>query len=229
MEKQETIYLPFLRLNPEKLLGGNTHYRIHSEQIIFHYKEWDCFVITTIDDDKEYSIQSYETLPEGAPFQLINGKLVYMAPPSLKHQNISLKLTRYLDQYIDEHELGRLFVAPTGVELGEDSVVEPDLLFISIRRKEIANESEMRIKGAPDFIVEILSTNADDDRIRKMELYAEHDVLEYWIVDPFEESVEVYQNQDKKMQLIQKAMKDDVVKSIVIDGFELALAKVFVW
>ena len=45
----------------------------------------------------------------------------------------------------------------------------------------------------PDLVVEILSpTTSRTDRVTKAQIYARHSVPAYWIVDPDEESIEIY-------------------------------------
>lgn len=47
--------------------------------------------------------------------------------------------------------------------------------------------------GAPDFVVEVVSLwNRKNDYVRKLALYHEAGVREYWIVDPKHEQVTVY-------------------------------------
>ena len=76
------------------------------------------------------------------------------------------------------------------VVLSEESVVQPDILFVSNERREIITEDN--IHGAPDLVVEILSpSTADRDKELKLRLYAQAGVREYWIVDPDERSVQV--------------------------------------
>ncbi len=216
----------FCRFAPEKLIGAGGFYPIDQEQIIFYYEPWQSYVITTISDEEEYHTGHYDLLPENDPFELINGKLIYMAAPKLKHQEILSNLHGYLWMHVQTNKLGKVLPAPTDVELNKKTVVQPDILFVSVKRRHIA-EGEARIVGAPDFVVEILSTNEDDDRIRKMQLYAEHDVLEYWIVAPQEQTIEVYQNEQQQMRLVQKVGKGETVRSKVIEGFVLELDKVF--
>ena len=76
------------------------------------------------------------------------------------------------------------------VVLTQESVVQPDILFISNECREVIADNN--ISGAPDLVVEILSpSTADRDRELKLRLYARHGVREYWIVDPDERTVQV--------------------------------------
>ena len=69
--------------------------------------------------------------------------------------------------------------------------MQPDLLFISKDRASILTEKN--IQGAPDLLVEILSTSTrKTDEIIKRKLYEQHRVSEYWIIDPELETVKVY-------------------------------------
>ena len=67
--------------------------------------------------------------------------------------------------------------------------VEPDISVICDKDK-IAPEG---CKGSPDWIIEIVSPgNPGHDYIRKLQLYADTGVREYWIVDYRTEQVFVY-------------------------------------
>jgi Uma2 family endonuclease len=111
------------------------------------------------------------------------------------------------------------------VHLDETNVVQPDLLFVSISRSGILGK---HIHGAPDLVVEILSgSTAKKDYEEKMELYGKYDVIEYWIVKPKEESVEVYHNHEQKMQLFVEVGIEDTIKSVAIEGFELEVRRIF--
>ena len=47
------------------------------------------------------------------------------------------------------------------------------------------------ITDSPDWVCEILSTNASEDRIKKKAVLHKHEVPYYWIVDPTEKSISV--------------------------------------
>ncbi|OKS88282.1 hypothetical protein RG47T_3748 [Mucilaginibacter polytrichastri] len=59
--------------------------------------------------------------------------------------------------------------------------MQPDILFIKKERESIIQNQG--IYGAPDLIIEILSTNKIHDQERKLELYRQNLVPEY-IIDP---------------------------------------------
>ncbi len=209
----------------ERLLNRG-HYGIIDNQLLFFSHERGKFVLTQITNEQEYTAADYALLPESAPFQLLNGKLIFMAAPKINHQRISRNLTRFIDRFVEENELGEIFYAPTDVKFDNKNVVQPDLLFVSFARKEII--SEVNINGAPDFVVEILSdSTAKKDYEDKMKLYGQYDVVEYWIVKPKEQSVEVYHNQAQTMHLHTEAGMADTIKSLAIQGFELEVARIF--
>ena len=55
-----------------------------------------------------------------------------------------------------------------------------------------------QVTGAPDLVVEVLSpSTAHRDRRIKLDLYARHGVRQYWIVDPDEDSVDVWRFGDE--------------------------------
>ena len=76
--------------------------------------------------------------------------------PNLKHQHVLGNLHYHLRQFITEHGTGRLFLAPCDVYLSDTNVVQPDLLFVSRKRKHLLSDGQ-KVQGAPDLVVEIVS------------------------------------------------------------------------
>ncbi|MDT3404155.1 Uma2 family endonuclease [Mucilaginibacter terrae] len=99
--------------------------------------------------------------------------------------------------HTEEYQLGETFIAPCDVYLNyEQNVIHPDLLFITKEREYIIEKKG--IIGAPDLVVEILSTNKIHDQERKLELYERNAVPEYIIIDPETKQVWHYLLQDGK-------------------------------
>ena len=84
-------------------------------------------------------------------------------------------------------------------------------------------------KGAPDLIVEILSSSTlRHDRLVKLNLYQRARVREYWIVDPENRSVMVFlPDSSGSFRLHEDYGREDVAKVNVLDGCFIELSKVF--
>ncbi|HXV82107.1 MAG TPA: Uma2 family endonuclease [Candidatus Binatia bacterium] len=136
--------------------------------------------------------EDYVLLPnDRSRYEILQGELTVTPAPSTKHQTTSGNLLVLLSLYIRERDLGKLFHAPIDLILESTSVLQPDLLFVSKTRQSII--TERAIEGAPDLVVEILSsTTSRTDRVTKARIYARHSVPVYWIVDPEREAIEIY-------------------------------------
>lgn len=134
-----------------------------------------------------YRAADYWKLPEGEPIELLRGNLIVSPSPSNTHQTILLLLSDVLLKSARKTG-GYAAVAPLDVEFSDDSIVQPDLLFVVKERRSILRR---HVIGAPDLAIEILSpSHAGRDRTHKLALYAEYGVREYWIVDPVERQID---------------------------------------
>ena len=175
---------------------------------------------------ERYTYEDYAQLPEGAPYQLIDGELVMSPSPSTYHQHLVLRLGRALLNFAEEHQTGEVFVAPMDVYLSPEDTVQPDLIFIAQARRGIIGEQ--KIDGAPDLIVEILSpSTAYLDLTKKKRLYERHGVKEYWIVDPEQRTVEIFEHADGRFMQRARLVETGTAASTLLDGFEVDLADLF--
>ena len=129
---------------------------------------------------------------DGNRYEFIGGRLYVTPAPVTRHQRISKRLQAALMRILEDAGRGEVFDAPFLVEFpGVGDRVQPDLIFVSDRRREIIGEKQ--VLGAPDLVVEILSpSTAHRDRGIKLDLYARSGVRQYWIVDPVEDVVDVW-------------------------------------
>ncbi|WP_078130312.1 Uma2 family endonuclease [Leptospira alexanderi] len=164
-------------------------------------------------------------LPEGTLAELLDGEIFMVPAPIPEHQRVSAELHFSLMEYVRKQNNGIALASPIDVYLDEHNVVQPDLIFISKTRALIIQEK--RIEGAPDWIAEILSEgNAYHDLKTKKKLYEKHGVREYWIVDPMERSVEVYQNGTSGFTLL-VSVDSGTVESKILGGFSLEVQSLF--
>ena len=138
----------------------------------------------------KFTYKDYLLLPEGDRRELIGGDFYVVPAPSIRHQTISANIGEILRGFVRKGGLGTVLWAPTDVVLSPESVVQPDILFVSNERREIITKDN--ISGAPDLVIEILSpSTAERDRELKLALYTRYGVREYWIVDPEDSTVQV--------------------------------------
>ena len=131
----------------------------------------------------KFTYEDYLKTSDDERYELLDGVLTMPPAPNTAHQSVQAELGWRMARFVREERLGNLFFAPTDVVLSDTDVVQPDLLFISSERAHIITPAN--IQGAPDLIVEIRSAStAERDETLKRNLYAEHDVKEYWLVDP---------------------------------------------
>ena len=112
--------------------------------------------------------------------ELIDGVLHMAAFPIPDHEFLSLLLGTYLNQQILFAGAG-IVLGPTGLLLAENTLVGPDIIIIRAHRTDIVGPA--LIHGAPDIVVEVLSTNRRHDLARKRALYQAAGIPEYWLVD----------------------------------------------
>lgn len=140
---------------------------------------------------KPFTYEDYVRLPD-SPYreEVLGGELTVGPSPSFAHQAVSTRLVSVLGPHVLEGDLGELCHAPTDVVLSDDTVVVPDLAFVSRARERIIRTAG--IFGPPDLIIEILSPSAPErDTEVKRRIYAQHGVQHYWIVDPQKRRIRV--------------------------------------
>ena len=159
-------------------------------------------------------------------YELLDGELILVPSPNTAHQTVSIKLATKMHYFVKERNLGQVFHAPYDVLFTDTDVVQPDLIFVSNEREHIRTPAN--IQGAPDLIVEILSPSSSRRDWRdKRELYANHGVKEYWIVDPTNRIVWVMLLRGGALVEQGAYGEGDTVTSSTLEGFSVGLDEIF--
>ena len=175
----------------------------------------------------KFTYEDYRTAPADKRYELLDGDLIMVPAPNVKHQKVLLRLAHKLGQFILDHELGELLPAPCDVVLSDNDVVQPDLLFVSREREHLLSGGE-NVRGAPDLAIEILSpATADRDRGYKRELYGRHGVTEYWLVDPIAETVSIHRQRAGVLAVTHTFGREQTLRSPLLAGLELHLDDIF--
>ena len=120
--------------------------------------------------------------------ELIDGKVVMMAPARVSHNRITYNIASLFRDYLRGKRC-EFFPDGNGLFLSEDEHFVPDGMVVCDPDKV----QDKGIFGAPDLVVEVLSPGtARYDRGHKRDVYEKYGVREYWIVSPTDRSVEQY-------------------------------------
>ncbi|MFP4600285.1 MAG: Uma2 family endonuclease [Persicimonas sp.] len=181
-----------------------------------------------IPQEHHWTVADYMELDDERRFEVYQGELVMVPSPNIYHQRAITRLGTLLDAYAVEGGVGEVFDAPFDVALSEDTVVQPDLTFVSKERLRELYDGHC-ITGAPDLVVEVLSPATESrDRHRKRELYSEAGVPWLLLVEPKGQVVEVLRLGEEGRYIIENsAAEDDVLTVGLFPGLEIDLSKVW--
>ncbi|MBO4360992.1 MAG: Uma2 family endonuclease [Eubacteriaceae bacterium] len=143
-------------------------------------------------DVGKYTIDDYYAIPDDRRVELIDGEIYDMGAPTLVHQLIAGEIYRQLSNCAEEHGMECIpMIAPVDVQLDKDdkTMVQPDVLIIcdtGMIRNQV-------VYGAPEFVLEVISPSTrKKDNIVKLNKYCGAGCREYWLVDPANRKVLVY-------------------------------------
>jgi Uma2 family endonuclease len=185
--------------------------------------------------DPARRLATYEdllALPEGSKGEILAGVLTTPPAPLPRHSRAQGALRRFIGGPYDDDDGrggpgGWWILLEVDVALGRHDVVRPDLC--GWRRENLVEPWDARpIEVRPDWVCEILSpSNEAHDRVAKRKLYARHGVPFYWIVDPFERTLEAYRLHQGTWSDVGAFDDTAVVKIPPFDAIELELAVLF--
>ncbi|MCK4542310.1 MAG: Uma2 family endonuclease [Spirochaetales bacterium] len=185
-------------------------------------------------EDSKYSYKDYCSWPDDERWEIIAGVVYDMSPaPSRRHQNLAGALFNKIYNYLED-KYCEVYIAPFDVRLPDYendtaettyNIVQPDIAVICDPEKL----DDAGCKGAPDWIIEILSpATAGKDEKEKLYLYEKHGVSEYWLVHPDDMTVRVYiLGEDKKYKRSEIYIKEDKIEAIAVNGLVIDLKMVF--
>jgi Uma2 family endonuclease len=175
----------------------------------------------------EWTYDAYAKIPgDGQRYEVIEGVLYLMSAPSIKHQKVLNRINQHLYRFVEGTERGDVLIAPCDVELDPNNVFQPDVLVIL--NEHLGRETETRIVGAPDLVVEVLSPSTkSQDRGPKQAVYARAGVSEYWIVDPKQETIEVLSLAGQRYHDLGTFSGPALIQSLVLPDFSLKAEQCF--
>ena len=179
-------------------------------------------------------------------YEIIGGKKIMAPAPNPTHGGVIGRLYMFIGNYLDANDSGYVFGDNTDVRFPDGTLLKPDLSVVLEKNSAVINWRR-GIFGVPDMVVEVLSrsTRKRDLTIKK-DIYEAQGVKEYWIVDPWMKSIDVYLLRDGKyffdeeyvlfdkeefeeLTDEEKAEVKHEVPVSILDGLSIPLKEIFKW
>jgi len=174
-----------------------------------------------------FTYEDYIQLPDnGKRYEIIDGELYMIPAPSLGHQRTIRRFLYAIEDFLQDNPVGEVFPAPTDVIFSDINILQPDIVFIGKERFAILTREN--IQGAPDLVIEVLSTGTQKrDRTLKLNIYSKFGVPEYWMANHDRATVEIWRRKGKKLVFQATLDKTQILTTPLLPGLEIKLEKIF--
>lgn len=145
------------------------------------------------------------------------------------HVLVIQNLFRLLDAYVNQHNLGYVFIDGAryilaATEKHIQRAYVPDLSFLKKERLPVDFEWSGYFMGAPDLAVEVASPNQSVPQlIRHIGYYLEARTSEAWLILPHRQEVQQYRQDD----VLSYHAHDTMDTNLLFQGLELKVADLF--
>jgi len=154
------------------------------------------------------------------------GELIVMPPTGWGIGNRNGRLTQQLFNWADANSTGIAFDSSTGFKLPNGADRSPDAAWVRQERINALNpDPDKFLPLAPDFVVELMSATDNLKTTQaKMQEYRDNGVRLGWLIDPKNQSVEIYrQGQDVEVVRTPSTLSGEDI----LPGFVLNLQDIF--
>lgn len=185
-------------------------------------------IASTFVQENEKLITGQELLAMGdiGRAELVDGRIVYMAPTSGGHGYSEVEIAAVLRNFVRARKLGWVLAGEVGIYIrrNPDTIRAADVAFVS--RKQLPKPPQRGyLNFAPELIVEVTSpSDLWEDFQQKIEDYFSIGVERLWVVEPEQKLVSIYLSPTE----IKKLRVGDTARGEgTLEGFELSLAELF--
>jgi Uma2 family endonuclease len=168
-------------------------------------------------------------VPEGIlGYELVDGRLVPVMPPSLLHAELVAVVTAMLFNHVRDQRLPGKVFTDGGFVLGlgrdPERMRQPDVVYVQ-RSKLEGHDPKRVFRGVPDLAVEIdLTSGKKPGGQQRIVEYLEAGVRLVWAIDPESRTAMIY-HPDRSARLV--AADEALDGEDVVPGFRLELRELF--
>jgi len=181
-----------------------------------------------LQDEQQKRQEFYDLINEDDKVEFVNGEIIFHSPVVKAHNVATGYLYKLLDTFVEENDLGFVGIEKIMTKFTRNDY-EPDVCYFG-NEKAAKFKDKQLLFPVPDFVVEVLSKSSqktiNHDRKTKYDDYELHGVLEYWIVDPHEKTVEQFVLENGKYRLVLKS-SEGIIRIQSIPGFHIPIVSIF--
>lgn len=178
-------------------------------------------ILTEVPFRRPATLRDLDALPEDVIGEIINGAVCVHPWPDEPHCRALSELILTLGNAFHRDISGPggwSLLGPHRLRLDAQTVLRPDL----------AGWRRENYRTAPDWICEILSpSTAGYDRVRKLPIYASHEVHHAWLIDPLLRTLEVLRLEGGAWVIVGAFQEGEKVRAEPFDAVEIDLAQLW--
>lgn len=161
-------------------------------------------------------------LPEESGWEIIDGYLIDKMSIGSKHASVVRRVSKLL-----EREFGNLtqVSGQNPVHIDEFNEPEPDIALLK-PREDFYDESHPRPEDVL-LLIEVSDSTIEFDREVKKKLYAQAEIIEFWLVNLKDDTIEIYsQPKNGNYRLARILEKGETIKSEAVENLVLQVEEI---
>ncbi len=160
----------------------------------------------------KFDVEQYQQMGKAGIFhpearvELIEGEIIVMTPIGLMH---SVTINRFNYSFSQQLGKGGIISIQNSIRLANYSEPQPDIVILKHRDDFYAG----KFPQAEDvlLLIEVADSSLRYDQTTKLSLYAEYEILEYWIANLERSVLEIYREPQNKNYLKQTVIDSNAI------------------
>lgn len=160
--------------------------------------------------------------------ELDDGVLYIMPRNRVGHQFTLMEFYGYLAEYRDSFDALSIQVycnVIVALSLDRRRLYAPDVIIILPGNPCVVGER--MVEGAPDIVIEILSSDRNRDLVRKRQVYAEAGIPHYWLCDLRQDTLTLLELRNGVYAEQATLTAAETLTTPLLPGFAIPLADIF--
>lgn len=169
-----------------------------------------------------YKMMEVGILPEESGWELLDGEIIHRMSIGSRHASVVRKLEKYFERNFGD---SMIISGQNPIHIDEYNEPEPDIALLSPRNDFYAKSHP--IPQDVLLLIEVSDSTVKYDREIKKALYAEAEIVEFWLVNLIENTIECYSSpKNGNYRLVKIVGTDEVAESVSVENLSLQVDEI---